>query len=90
MNYEIHPDLDKILAKFSKKDKVQYEAILNKIEEIINCKDINHYKNLRRPLQRYKRVQIYKSFVLLFRQEGDKIIFRYYDHHDNVYVVPFE
>lgn len=86
MKYEIHPDLDKILSKLAKRDKVQFEAILKKIDEIINCPDINHYKNLRAPLQRYKRVHVYSSFVLLFRPEGDTIIFRYYDHHDNIYL----
>jgi len=85
MNYEIHPDLDKILYKLSKKDKVQFEAILKKIEEIKNSEYIEHYKNLKNPLQEYKRVHIHSSFVLLFRKEMDKIIFRYYDHHDNIY-----
>jgi len=85
MKYEIHPDLDKILSKLSKKDKIQFEAVLKKINEVINSDNIEHYKNLRRPLQKYKRVHVYSSFVLLFRLEDDKIIFRYYDHHDNIY-----
>lgn len=84
MKYEIHPDLDKILSKLSKKDKSQYEQILKKINEIINSGDINHYKNLKGPLQNYKRVHI-GHFVLLFKVEGEIIIFRYYDHHDNIY-----
>ncbi len=83
--YEIHPDLDKILLKLAKRDKVQRDAILNKIDEIVKCDDIDHYKNLKAPLQKYKRVHIHSSFVLLFRLEGDLIIFRYYDHHDNIY-----
>lgn len=85
MNYEIHPDLDKILSKLSKKDKVQFESILKKIEEIKNSESFEHYKNLKNPLQNYKRVHIHSSFVLLFKKEEDKIIFRYYDHHDNIY-----
>lgn len=85
MKSVIHPDLDKILAKLSKKDKVQFEALLYKIEEIIQSGNVEHYKNLRRPLQQYKRVHVYKSFVLLFRLEGETVIFRYYDHHDNIY-----
>ncbi|MBS3150800.1 addiction module toxin RelE [Candidatus Woesearchaeota archaeon] len=85
MNYEIHPDLDKILSKLSKKDKVQFETILKKIDDIINTENIDHYKNLKSPLQEYKRVHIHSSFVLLFKREEDKIIFRYYDHHDNIY-----
>ena len=84
MNYEIHPDLDKILSKLSKKDKSQYEQILKKVDEVINSKEIDHYKNLRSPLQKYKRVHI-GHFVLLFGIKGDIILFRYYDHHDNIY-----
>lgn len=87
MNYEIHPDLDKILSKLAKRDKVQFEAILKKIDEVINCADIDHYKNLRFPLNNYKRVHVYSSFVLLFRVEGDLILFRYYDHHDKIYLL---
>jgi len=85
MNYEIHPDLDKILSKLAKRDKVQFEAILKKIEEIIHTADINHYKNLRAPLQKYKRVHVYSSFVILFRLDSGRIIFRFYDHHDDIY-----
>lgn len=84
MNHEIHPDLDKILSKLSKKDKSQYEQILKKIDEIINSSDIDHYKNLRSPLQNYKRVHI-GHFVLLFKIVENTIIFRYYDHHDSIY-----
>lgn len=85
MKYEIHPDLDALLAKLCKKDKVLFEQILKKIEEIINS-DVNHYKNLRKPLQNYKRVHI-GHFVLLFKIEGETILFRYFDHHDRIYLV---
>lgn len=85
MKHEIHPDLDKILSKLAKRDRIQFEALLKKIDEIINCADINHYKNLKSPLQKYKRVHVYSSFILLFKIEHDAIIFRYYDHHDNIY-----
>jgi len=85
MNHEIHPDLDKILTKLAKRDKIQFEAILKKIDEIIHAPYIEHYKNLRSPLHKYKRVHVNSSFVLLFKIESDTILFRYYDHHDNVY-----
>ncbi len=45
-NYEVIPSLQRVLNKLSKKDKVLYEQILNKIREIINSPDIEHYKNL--------------------------------------------
>ena len=76
MKYEIHPDLDKILSKLSKKDKFQFEKILKKIDEVIHSNNIDHYKNLRKPLQKYKRVHI-GNFVLLFKIEKDIIIFRH-------------
>ncbi|RJQ20362.1 addiction module toxin RelE [Candidatus Woesearchaeota archaeon] len=86
MRFEIHPDLDKTLAKISKRDKTQFESILKKIEEITNSPNLDHYKNLRAPLNKYKRVHINSSFVLLFTKNEDTILFRYYDHHDNIYL----
>ena len=85
MKYEIHPDLDKTLSRLSKKDKSQHEQILKKINEITNSSNINHYKNLRTPLQAYKRIHI-GNFVLLLKIKEDIILFRYYDHHDKIYV----
>ncbi|MCD4666543.1 addiction module toxin RelE [archaeon] len=84
MKYEIHPDLDKILSKLSKKDKLQFDKILKKIDEVVDSENINHYKNLKSPLQNYKRVHI-GHFVLLFKLQNETIIFRYYDHHDKIY-----
>ena len=86
-NYEIKPSLKRILKKISKKDKISYEQILKKIEEIINSKDVNHYKNLKRPLQEFKRVHIKTSFVLTFKyiESEDKIIFYHFGHHDEIY-----
>lgn len=83
--YEIHPDLDKILFKIGKKDRVQLERILSKIDEIIHSSSLNHYKNLKRPLQKYKRVHVYSSFVLLFTVNDNTIIFSDYGHHDGIY-----
>lgn len=60
---------------------------MGKINEIATCDDVNHYKNLRNPLQHLKRVHIMSSFVLTFRyiESEDKIIFYDFDHHDNIY-----
>ena len=86
-NHEINLSLRKILKKLSKKDKVSYEQVLKKITEVISCKDVNHYKNLRNPLQSFKSVHINSSFVLTFKyiESEDKIIFYDFDHHDNIY-----
>jgi YafQ family addiction module toxin component len=85
MKYEIHPDLDNVLRRLAKRERAQYEALLKKIEQIIQNPNIDHYKNLRKPLQRYRRVHIASDFVLLFSVEKDVILFRHYDHHKYVY-----
>ena len=61
------------------------DIIENKINEVI--KNPNHYKNLRKPLQNFKRVHIDKSFVLVFSVDENKklVIFEDFDHHDNIY-----
>ncbi len=86
--YEIKSSLLKKLKKIKNKDKTSYNNILNKIKEIINSNDINHYKNLRKPLQDLKRVHINTHFVLLFKyNKKEKIIeFIDYAHHDEAYL----
>ena len=81
----IEEDLQRKLNKLFKKDKVTYEIIMKKIEEILICGDVNHYKNLRKPLQHLKRVHVRSSFVLTFNIVGEKVIFYDFDHHDNIY-----
>jgi len=83
----IEEKLQKILEKISKKDKILYRAFQRKVEEILTCEDVNHYKNLRKPLQHLKRVHVFGPFVLTFRyiESEDKIILYDMDHHDNIY-----
>ena len=78
--------LQKILNRLSKKDKNLYEHVLKKIEEIIGCSGIEHYKNLRYDMKDKKRVQI-GHFVLVFKlvKKDNKIVFMDFDHHDNIY-----
>ncbi len=45
MVFDIKPYLYKKLVKLSKKDKVSYEAVMKKIDEIVGFHDIEHYKN---------------------------------------------
>lgn len=71
--FEIKPELYKKLLKISKKDKKAYEAIINKIQEIISCVDVEHYKNLRYDMKISKRVHI-GHFVLVTINK--KILFR--------------
>ena len=85
-NYEVMPYLQRILNRLSKKDKAHYNQILNKIEDIVNSKDVEHYKNLKYDLSEYKGVHI-GHFVLVFKFEkvNNKIKFEDFDHHDVIY-----
>ena len=87
--FSIETNLKKKIAKISKKDKVKYEALMNKMNDILTCEDVNHYKNLKKPLEDFKRVHIKGSFVLLFKyiQSENKVIFYDLEHHDSVYRV---
>ncbi len=84
--FEIKPELFKKLAKLSKKDKRAYEAVMRKINEVVNSYDVEHYKNLRYNMEDSKRVHI-GHFVLVFDYDKsrDFISFEDYDHHDNIY-----
>lgn len=80
-------DFKKQLKKV--KDKQSQENIKSKIGEIANTVEDNpdHYKNLKRPMQKYKRAHVNNSYVLIFRidKENKKVIFFDYDHHDKIY-----
>ena len=84
-SYEIKSELQRILNKLFKKDKKMYEAVMNKIEEII--KNPQHYKQLKYDLAGERRVHIMKSFVLKFEIDELKkiIIFLTFSHHDEAY-----
>ena len=45
----------KALSKLKGK---KLDNVLKKRDEILNCKDLNHYKNLRYDLKQYKRVHV--------------------------------
>jgi YafQ family addiction module toxin component len=85
--YEIELNLRKTLSKLYRKEKRTYDLIMNKIEEILTCENVEHYKNLRKPLQRFKRVHINSNFVLAFKynKNQDLVIFYDFDHHDKIY-----
>ena len=86
IKFEIKPELYKKLVKLSKKDKKSYEAVMRKIDEVVNSSSIEHYKNLRFNMKDSKRVHV-GHFVLVFSYDTsrDFIFFEDYDHHDNIY-----
>jgi YafQ family addiction module toxin component len=77
----------KIQKKLSKIKGKEIKNIFNKIDEILNCKEINHYKNLKYGLKNLKRVHINTHFVLVFSFEKEEncVIFEDYKHHDKIY-----
>ena len=86
MDHEIKPHLQKIIKKLYKKEKKVHERLLNKIKEISESKDIEHYKNLRKPLQHLKRVQVgEKVLVFKFDKRNKLISFENFRHHDEIY-----
>ena len=88
-DFNLSDELKFKIKKIVKKDKKKVEIINKKIKQIINCdKDsINHYKNLKKPLNDFKRVHIDKHFVLTFKVnlEDNFILFVDFDHHDRIY-----
>lgn len=84
--YEIKLNLQKTLNKLFKKDKVTYEQVLKKIEEVIDSSDVEHYKNLKYDLKEFKRVHV-GSFVLVFKIDKNKnlVSFEDFEHHNKIY-----
>ncbi len=84
--FKISEKLEKILVKILKKDKILYEQIMKKINEIINSNDMEHYKNLKYNMKDSKRVHI-GHFALVFRfdRTNNVIFFDDFDHHDKIY-----
>ena len=78
--------LQTILKKIFKKNHFLYEQIMKKINEIVNCSDVEHYKNLKHDMKDSKRAHI-GHFVLIFQYDKfqDVIHFVDFDHHDKVY-----
>ncbi|MCX6748844.1 MAG: type II toxin-antitoxin system RelE/ParE family toxin [Candidatus Pacearchaeota archaeon] len=84
--YRTSKNFDRILDKLQSKDKQLYENLLNKMNEVLNNPNIEHYKNLKYEMKDFKRVHV-GSFVLVFRYEksSNLILFIDFDHHDNIY-----
>jgi len=84
---EVSDTLERILDKLLRKDKVLYEAVVNKFVEIAASVDLDHYKNLKHPMNAYKRVHVGSSFVLIFKVDHNRhlILFHNLRHHDDIY-----
>ena len=86
-NFELNKQLKKKIEKLKLKEPIMYSSLLKKIKQIVSSSDIHHYKNLKSPLQRFKRVHINRSFVLIFEyiEKEDLIKFEDFNHHDIIY-----
>lgn len=86
--YNISDKLREKLKILLKKDKHLAMQLHKKIEEVIqrDAETIDFYKNLRSPMEEYKRVQV-GHFVLIFHVDKklNEILFQDFDHHDNIY-----
>lgn len=84
-NLDIRPSLKKKLIKLGTRNPKQAEIIAKKSEEIVI--DPHRYKNLKAPLNNWKRVHIDKHFILTFSIDEDAktIILEDYDHHKKIY-----
>ncbi len=84
--YKTSKEFDRILVKLQKRDRQLYENLLNKMNEVLNSFDIEHYKNLRYNLKEFKRVHV-GHFVLVFRfdKRNSIVFFSDFEHHDNIY-----
>jgi mRNA-degrading endonuclease RelE of RelBE toxin-antitoxin system len=89
MDYIISKLLEKKINKIRIKNKPQALILKKKMQEIILSDQytIEHYKNLKFPMQNQKRVHIDSSFVLTFEFDQNKklISFVDFDHHDKIY-----
>lgn len=85
-NSKVSEHLQEIMRKLSKKDKLLYERLLNKIDEIKKNYNVDHYKNLMYNLKDSKRVHI-GHFVLVFQydKKTNTVNFDDFDHHDLIY-----
>jgi YafQ family addiction module toxin component len=82
---EITGKLSKELKKIEKKNKVLFDSVFKKADEI--CINPRHYKNLNYPLNKYKRVHIDSNFVLCFSvdEKTQTVTLVKLIHHDYAY-----
>ena len=82
---EVSEKLDKVFSKLAKKDKVAFNALNKKVNEILQ--NPYHYKPLKTPMQNMRRVHISSSFVLIFKIDEERKVVQLleFEHHDGAY-----
>ena len=78
--------IKEVLEKLKRKDPSLFRTVQKKICQIASLDEsaVQHFKNWRANLKDQKRVHV-GSFVLIFKVEGDAIIFAKFCHHDEAY-----
>jgi mRNA-degrading endonuclease RelE of RelBE toxin-antitoxin system len=70
--------LNKLKAK-------ELDNLLKKRDEVMSCKDLNHYKNLKYDLKKYKKIHVNYSYIVLFFGDDSIVYFVDYEHHNKIY-----
>jgi len=85
--YDITDVLRKKLKKLAKKDKVLAQTFYRKLQEVINrdSETINSYKNLKSPMNEFKRIHLTDNYILLFKLEKEHIVFVDIKHWNHIY-----
>lgn len=88
--YQIYfdPELQDILDHIKESQPDKYNAIITKIKQVAENLEWSsgHYKNLKYPLNNYRRTHL-NHYVLIFKVNTNEksVLFVDYDHHDNIY-----
>ncbi|MFT4283142.1 MAG: type II toxin-antitoxin system RelE family toxin [Candidatus Woesearchaeota archaeon] len=87
--YNIEDNLKKKLKIIGKKNKTLAINFKKKLMEVISHSKvtINTYKNLKSPLNEYKRIHLTKNYILIFKVDinNKHIVFLEIAHRDKVY-----
>lgn len=87
--FDISDILRKKLKKLAKKDKILVQNFKRKLQEVIHCneKTISTYKNLKSPLNQFKRIHLTDNFILLFKvyEKDNKVVFFDIIHRNRAY-----
>lgn len=87
--YNLSDVLKKKLEKIGKKDPVLAQAFKKKCKEVIahDEKTIDTYKNLKSPLNEFKRIHLTDNFIILFKvyKKEKHIVFFDIKHWDKAY-----
>jgi len=83
-NIEVRKEVERVLKKLAKKDKISSIYISKKIKQI--RENPYHFKSLKKPLQNYWRIHI-GNYVLIYSidEKRKTVIIEKYKYHDEVY-----